>query len=78
MRVADRAWLAIAVGVAVYELAAARRPGWELLSEAADRHRARHPLAVHATAVYLAGHLTRRWPRRIDPLTQITARLRRY
>lgn len=75
MRPADRAWLILAVAVTLYEIAAARRD-WELLSEAADRHRARHPLIVHTAAVYLSGHLTRRWPRRLDPLTQITARLR--
>ena len=77
MRVADRAWLAIAVTVTVYEIAAARRNEWELLSEAADRHRVRHPVLVHAAAVYLSGHLTRRWPRRLDPLTQLAERLGR-
>jgi hypothetical protein len=27
--------------------------------------------------VYLSGHLTRRWPRRLDPLTQLAERLGR-
>lgn len=72
---ADRAWLALAAGVTVYELAAARRE-WELLSEAADRHRSRHPWLVHAVVIYLAAHLLRRWPRNLDPLG-LLARLSR-
>lgn len=71
MRPADRAWLGLAAAVTVYEVAACRRPGWELLSQAADRHRARHPVAVHLAAVYLAAHLTRRWPARLDPLHRL-------
>lgn len=77
MRPADRAWLTLAVGITAYEVAACRRPGWELLSQAADRHRARHPVLVHAAAVYLAAHLTRRWPARVDPLHRIASRLSR-
>lgn len=64
---ADRAWLALAAGVTVYEIAAARR-SWELLSEAADRHRTKHPWLVHAAVIYLGAHLLRRWPRNLDPL----------
>jgi hypothetical protein len=77
MRAADRAWLAIAAGVTAYEVTAARRPGWELLSEAADRYRARRPVAVHLVAVYLAAHLTRHWPPHVDPLHQIATKLSR-
>lgn len=77
MRPADRAWLVLAVGVTAYEVAACRRPGWELLSQAADRHRARHPIVVHTIAVYLAAHLTRHWPDRIDPLHRMAGRLSR-
>lgn len=75
MRAADRAWLTLAAGITVYEVLACRRPGWELLSQAADRHRARHPWAVHVAAIYLAAHLTRRWPARVDPLHRLASRL---
>ncbi len=71
---ADRAWLAIGVGVTAYELVACLR-NWELLSEAADRYRSRHPLLVHGVIVYLACHLTRWCPERIDPLHQLAGRL---
>lgn len=75
MRPADRAWLTLAVGVVGYEVVACRRPGWELLSQAADRHRVRHPVLVHALAVYLAAHLTRRWPAQVDPLHRLAVKL---
>jgi hypothetical protein len=76
MKPADKAWVCLFVGVAVYELAAALRR-WELLSEAADRYRQRHPIATHSTVVYLAGHLLRRWPQRFDPLHRLASRLSR-
>jgi hypothetical protein len=75
MRPADRAWIGIAAGVTAYEVTAALRPDWELLSEAADRYRGRHPWAVHIIAAYLAGHLTRHWPAPVDPLHQLAGRL---
>ena len=76
MKPADVAWVALALAVLGYEAAAATRRDWELLSEAADRYRAGHPVITHLTIVYLAGHLTRRWPRRLDPLHHLS-RLRR-
>jgi hypothetical protein len=76
MKPADKAWICLFVGVAVYEMAAALRR-WELLSEAADRYRQRHPIATHSTVVYLAGHLLRRWPQRLDPLHRLASRLSR-
>lgn len=75
MRPADRAWLALAAAVTAYEIAACRK-GWELLSEAADRHRAAHPVAVHTLIAYLSGHLSRHWPARIDPLHRLAGWLR--
>lgn len=68
IRAADTAWIALAAAIVAYELAAMRRRDWELLSEAADRYRAGHPLPTHITVLYLAGHLLRRWPRWADPL----------
>lgn len=64
--------LASTIAVVAYELAACRIPHWELLSEAVDRHRARYPRLVHIGIAYLAAHLTRRIPARLDPLTQAT------
>ena len=75
MRHADYAWLTLAAAVLGYEIAAATRRDWELLSEAADRHRRRHPVATHLAVIYLAGHLLRRWPARIDPLHRLATRL---
>lgn len=71
MRPADCAWLALAAAILLYEAAAASRKDWELLSEAADRYRAGHPILTHLTIVYVAGHLLRRWPARFDPLHQL-------
>ena len=72
----DWAWLGILAGVTAYELHAIYRVG-ELLSEAADLHRDRHPILVHAAVAYLAAHLTRRIPARVDPLHRLAVRLRR-
>lgn len=71
MKPADTAWLALAAAILGYEIVAATRRDWELLSEAADRHRDRHPVATHLLVLYLAGHLTRRWPARYDPLHRL-------
>lgn len=70
MRAADRAWTAIGAGVLAYEIAAALKR-WELLSEAADRYRRSRPVTTHLTVLYLAGHLLRRWPQRLDPLHRL-------
>lgn len=78
MKPADWAWLGIAAGVLGYEIhASRRRHDWELLSEACDRYRHRHPLIVHGVVVYLAAHLTRALPQRIDPLHRLAERLAR-
>lgn len=70
MKAADKGWLLIAVGVCVYEMRAATRE-WELLSEACDRYRRRHPWITDLTICYLAAHLLRAIPGRIDPLHRI-------
>lgn len=68
MRPGDHAWIALFVGVAMYELAAALDDGGELLSEACDRYRQAHPIITHGAIIYVAGHLARVWPRCCDPL----------
>jgi len=79
MKPADRAWLGIAIRVTAYEVAACRK-GWELLSTALDRYRAVNlPARVATNTVigYLAAHLTRLVPPRIDPLTRLAGWLSR-
>lgn len=77
MRPGDYAWISLAVGVAAYEIKAAIDGGGELLSEACDRYRQAHPIITHATIVYVAGHLARVWPRRVDPLCVLADMLNR-
>jgi hypothetical protein len=74
MRHGDWAWLAIVGGVLAYELAS---PPGELLSQAVDRYRRRHPIATDVAIVYIAAHLLRRWPPRLDPLHRLAGRLGR-
>ena len=73
LRAGDWGWLAIAVGVVGYEVSASQRH-WELLSEATDRYRIRYPIATNLLIAYLAAHLTRVIPRRIDPLYILATR----
>jgi len=78
LRAADVAWLALTVGVVAYEAHASRnRHDWELLSEAADRYRSAHPVLTHGLVLYMAAHLTRTIPRRVDPLCRLAARFGR-
>ena len=71
MKPSDYAWLTISVGIITYEIAS---PPGELLSQAVDRYRRRHPIATDIAIVYIAAHLLRRWPQRIDPLHRIAGR----
>lgn len=68
MRHGDYAWLTIAVGVLAYELAA---PPGQLLSEAVHRYMQRHPVLTQTVICYVALHLMRRIPPRIDPLHRL-------
>lgn len=71
MRHGDVAWLTLAAAILTYEMAAPRD---ELLSEAVDRYRRRHPFITEGLICYLALHLLRRLPDKIDPLHQIAIR----
>lgn len=75
MKPADWAWTALAAAVIGYEITAAGRADWELLSEAADRYRRRRPILTHLAVAYLGAHLLRRWPARIDPLHRMAVTL---
>ncbi len=74
MKHGDAAWAAIGLAVLVYELSA---PPGQLLSEAVDKYRERHPILTNGLIVFLAGHLLRIWPRHIDPLHQLAVRVNR-
>lgn len=71
---ADWAWLTLLIAVIGYELKA---PEGQLLSEACDRYRRRHPLITNAAIVLVAAHLLRALPRRLDPLHHVAGRLGR-
>lgn len=74
MRHGDYAWTALAAGVLAYEAAA---PEDELLSQAVDRYRKRHPFITEALIFYIALHLLRALPDRVDPLHQFALRVKR-
>lgn len=66
MRTADRAWIALGVGVAAYDVLC---PRGEMLSEASARYATVRPLLWHGTIIYIAGHLMHVWPERVDFLS---------
>jgi len=74
MRPSDKAWLTLATCILCYEASCGTD---ELLSAACDRYRRRHPIVTDLTIVYIAAHLLRRWPARIDPLHHLATRLGR-
>jgi len=74
MKHGDWAWCAIAASVIAYEVKA---PPGQLLSQAVDRYRRRHPIVTDVTVIYIAAHLLRRWPPRIDPLHRLATRMGR-
>lgn len=71
MRPADRFWLELFARVTAYEVAACRVGDGELLSEAVDRYRRARPIVTVGVIVYVAGHLLRCWPTRIDLLSRL-------
>lgn len=77
MRSGDWGWLAVG-GVAFGYEGIALVKGWPLLSEAMDGYRTANRVtrvAVPVAIFYLAGHLTRRWPPKLDPLTVLSSAL---
>lgn len=73
MKHGDWAWLTLAAGVAAYEAYAALHDA-ELLSEACDRYRHRHPVLTLTMIFYLAAHLSRALPKQFDPLHRLVTR----
>lgn len=74
MKSGDWAWIALGAAVVAYEVFS---PHGELLSEACDRYRRTQPIPTYLAIAYVAGHLARLWPERIDPLTLLAIRLGR-
>ena len=68
MRMADRAWIALGVGVAAYEIS---RPRGELLSEGVDRYLTRRPWPTRLAVAGLALHLLNVIPSWLDPLNRL-------
>jgi hypothetical protein len=74
MRPADRAWLALAVGVVAWDVAC---PSGEMLSEASARYAKSHPVLAYAVIGSVAAHLTARIPKWVDPIHGLGVGLRR-
>lgn len=66
LRPSDKAWLALAAGVAAWDVAC---PRGEMLSEASARYTRAHRVLWPAVIVYTAGHLMHVWPARVDLFT---------
>lgn len=64
----ETAWLAIAGAVILHEAICHQD---QLLSDAADRYRTKHPLIVHAFVLATAAHLLRRIPRQLDAYSYV-------
>lgn len=69
-RPADRAWITLAAGILTWEILA---PDGELLSEAVDRYRRRHPWLTATVITYISAHLLRVVPRHVDPLHRLAS-----
>lgn len=74
LRPADRAWLALAAGVAAWDLLC---PAGETLSEGADRYLATRPVLTHLVTALVALHLCNLVPARCDPLHLLFTGVRR-
>lgn len=74
IRPADRAWLALAIGVAGYEMFA--RDG-ELMSHSYDRWLVHRPVFTWAVTLITAAHLLNLLPDRWDPYNFVFAAWRR-
>ena len=64
MRASDKAWLTLAAGVVVYEIAA---DDGEMLSHAVDRWLVTHPVVTWTGVLVTAAHLLNLLPPQYDP-----------
>jgi hypothetical protein len=74
LRHSDYAWISLAVGILTYDVLAAKD---ELMSDAADRYRAKNPWVTYGVIAAVALHLARKIPHRLDVLHQLEI-LHRY
>ena len=74
MRNSDRAWLALAGGVAAYDLIATDD---ELLADAARRYFRSQPIATASVILMTGLHLTGGLPRWCDPFSVVFSTCRR-
>lgn len=74
MHPADRAWITLAAGVAVWD---ALSPADEMLSDGSRRHMEVHPWLTGAIICYTAGHLMHVIPVRADLFTRVSKALGR-
>jgi hypothetical protein len=74
MRPADRAWLTLAAGVLIWDVAC---PNDEMLSEASRRYAKSHPVAAYGVIASVALHLTSLLPKWVDPIHAIGVVLRK-
>jgi hypothetical protein len=70
----DKAWTALGISILIYEW---RAPENELLSEACDRYREKHPVLTLGVICLLAAHLSRAIPRNVDPIHLAAVKLNR-
>lgn len=68
MRDSERAWIALGVGVAVYEMLA---QDGELLSHQVDRWLERHPVITTTAVVVTSLHLLNLIPPKLDPFVWV-------
>lgn len=68
MKPGDWAWIGLGVYVLVWDRFC---PPGQLLSQRMDVYRAVEPVVTYSVFAYVVGHLTRKWPARVDPLTRL-------
>lgn len=75
MRPSDWAWIALGLGVLIWDVACA---DGEMLSEASARYAKSHPVVAYAVIGSVAAHLVNRIPKQLDPIHGFGAVLRAW
>lgn len=73
MTPADKAWIAIGMGVIVWDMTC---PPGEMLSEASRRYAKNHQLLAHVVVASVGAHLLDLIPRWVDPIHWVGVALR--
>lgn len=74
MRPSGKAWVALIVGVVLWDVLC--EPG-EMMSEASARYAKAHPVMAYLVIGSVAAHLVDRIPKRVDPIHWIGVTLRK-